>query len=153
MNITKSNERSIVVQWDAVDSSLTTTYALTWSRAGGGLQTATPTEQTSYTITGLTLDTVYAITFSAANTCGNGPEFVTSVSLSRVTTSTASSISPTVTASTNPTTILPIVNLSSTATTSITNSNYSTTSTTSTISATIIVTIGKHVVSTYIRIG
>ena len=83
---------SIVVQWDAVNDSFPTTYTVTWTRAGGGLpQVATLTEQTSYTITGLTLDTVYTITVSATNKCGSGPEFRTSIILSRDTTSTTSS--------------------------------------------------------------
>ena len=81
VNVIQNIKRSsIVVQWDAVDDSLTTTYTITWTRAGGGLQTATPAEQTSYTITGLTLNTVYTITVSAANMCGSGPEFSTTVS-------------------------------------------------------------------------
>ena len=63
------------MQWEAVDNSTTTIYTITWKRAGGGLQVATLTEQTSYTITGLILDTFYAITVSAANRCGQGPEF------------------------------------------------------------------------------
>ena len=83
VTITKNiKSSSIVLQWDAVDDSLITNYAITWSRAGGGLQIATPTEQTSYTITGLTLDIVYTITVSAANMCGQGPEFRTSILLS-----------------------------------------------------------------------
>ena len=80
VNIIQNIERSsIVVQWDAVDDSVTTTYVITWTRTGGGLQIATPTEQTSYTITGLTLNTVYTITVSAANRCGSGPEFSTTI--------------------------------------------------------------------------
>ena len=99
---------SIVVQWDAVDDFLTTTYIVTWTseRELSNIQSATLREQTSYTITGLTLDTVYTITVTAANICGAGPEFVTSISLSTNTTSTTSSISPTVTAITNPMTII-----------------------------------------------
>ena len=87
VNIIKDIESSsIVVQWDAVDESFITTYILTWSRAGGSLQVATLTEQTSYTITGLILDTVYAITVTAANRCGLGPEFRTSIQFSTGTT-------------------------------------------------------------------
>ena len=82
VNITKKNERSIVLQWDAVDDFLITTYTVTWSRVGGGLQVATLTEQTSYTITGLTLNTVYTISVTAANMCGSGPEFFTAYILS-----------------------------------------------------------------------
>ena len=92
---------SIVVQWDAVDDSFTTLVA--WIRAGGSSpQVATLTEQTSYTITGLTLDIVYTITVTAANDCGQGPEFRTSIILSINTTFTTSSINSYVTASTNP---------------------------------------------------
>ena len=72
---------SIVVQWDAVDDNLPTTYTITWTDEGDLFEVATLTEQTSYTITGLTLDTVYTITVSAANTvCVVGPEFSTSIS-------------------------------------------------------------------------
>ena len=67
---------SIIVQWDAVDL---TTYTVFWTNGRDLFEVAT-VEQTSYTITGLTLDTVYNITVSAANMCGNGPEFRTSVS-------------------------------------------------------------------------
>ena len=93
VNVIKNvRSSSIVVQWDAVDDFLTTSYTITWTRAGGGLpQVATLTEQTSYTITGLALNTVYIIAISATNRCGQGPEFSTSVSLSTVTTSTTSS--------------------------------------------------------------
>ena len=112
---------SIVVQWDAVDDSLIITYTIVWSRAGGGVrQVATLTEQTSYTITGLTLDTVYNITVTAANTCGSGPEIVTTVSLSLDTTSTTSSISPTVTASTNSMSI----SIATTSSTIVTTTTY-----------------------------
>ena len=83
VNIIKNIESSsIVVQWDAVDDSATTVYTITWTRAGGLLQVATLIEQTLYTITGLILDTVYAITVSAANRCGQGPEFSTSTQFS-----------------------------------------------------------------------
>ena len=37
--------------------------------------------QTSYTITGLPFYTVYTITVTAANRCGGGPEFKTSISV------------------------------------------------------------------------
>ena len=98
---------SIVIQWDVVDDFFTTTYTVTWtSERDHNLQSATLKEQSSYTITGLTLDTVYFITVTAVNRCGDGPEFITSISLSADTTSTTSSISPTVTASTNPMTIM-----------------------------------------------
>ena len=94
---------SIVVQWDAVNDSLITTYTVTWTRTGGSSpQVATLAEQTSFTITGLTLDTVYTITVTAANDCGTAPEFKTSIILSINTTFTISSINSYVTVSTNP---------------------------------------------------
>ena len=71
---------SIVIQWDAVDDFLPTTYILFWTNQRDLFEVATVIEQTSYTITGLTLDTVYTITVSAANMCGQGPEFSTSIS-------------------------------------------------------------------------
>ena len=78
MNVTKNNESlSSVVQWDAVDDSLVTTYTIIWGDSID--QSASVDEQTSYTITGLTLDTVYTISVSAANRCGSGPEFSTSI--------------------------------------------------------------------------
>ena len=78
-NITKNNGNlSIVVQWDAVDDSVST-YILTW----GDRKVATVNEQTSYTITGLTLDTVYTITVRAVHKyCRGVPEFSTAVSFS-----------------------------------------------------------------------
>ena len=92
VNITKKIENSsIFIQWDTVDDSLTTTYTITWTRAGGRLQVATLIEQTSYTITGLTLDTFYSITVSAANKCGSAPEFVTGIILP----SSSTTVSPT----------------------------------------------------------
>ena len=57
MNTTKNIESlSIVVQWDAVDDSLPTTYTIVWTDEGDLFEVATLTEQTSYTISGLTLD-------------------------------------------------------------------------------------------------
>ena len=94
---------STVVQWDVVDDSLTiTNYTVTWTSEANPVDSDTLTEQSSYTITGLTFDTVYTITVTAANRCGNGPVFTTSISFPADTTSTTSSISPTVTANTNP---------------------------------------------------
>ena len=89
MNIIESIETSsIVVQWDVVDDNLPTTYTIIWTDEGGLFGFATLTEQTSYTITGLTLDTVYTITISTANMCGGGPEFSTSISFPTGITST-----------------------------------------------------------------
>ena len=83
VNIMKNTESSsIVVQWDEVDDSLPTTYVVTWaSERDHIVQVKTLTVQSSYTITGLTLDTVYNITVTASNICGTGPEYRTSVSL------------------------------------------------------------------------
>ena len=78
-NITNS---SVVVQWDAVDNFTNTTYTVTWTSGRDDIQVATVEEQTSYTITGLTLDTVYTISVTAGNRCGSGPEFNTSISFS-----------------------------------------------------------------------
>ena len=120
MSIIKNIESLlVVVQWDEVDDSLHTTYTVTWTD-GKLLGTAAVEEHTSYTITGLALDTVYTIAVTAANRCGDGPEFLTRITFSTDTTSTTSTISPTVTASTTPMTTT--VNPSSTSTTMTTNS-------------------------------
>ena len=74
---------SIVVQWDELDDSLTTTYIVTWTSEKNHIVKVTNLiEQSSYTITGLTLDTVYTITVNASNECGTGPEYRSSVSFS-----------------------------------------------------------------------
>ena len=94
---------SIVVQWDEVDDSLPTTYTVTWtSEIDHIVQVKTLIEQSPYTITGLTLDTVYTITVTATNKYGGGPEYSTSVSL---TTDTISTSSPAASVSTNITNI------------------------------------------------
>ena len=105
---------SIVVQWVAVDDSLFTTYTITWGDDMDQFESVD--EQTSYTITELTLDAVYTITVRGANSiCNNDEGFKTIVLFSTDATST---ISPTVTASTTPmTTILSNVNPSITTTT------------------------------------
>ena len=62
---------SVVVQWDAADDFVNTNYTVTWtSDRISSIQSHTPIEQSSYTITGLTLDTRYTITVTAANICG-----------------------------------------------------------------------------------
>ena len=124
---------SIVVQWDTVDDFLPTSYTVTWTDGRDLFQVATLIEQTSYTITGLTVNTVYTITVTVANMCGQRPEFRTSILFSTDTTSTTSSISPTVTVSTNPMTIISTVNPSSTTTTTTAISSSSTTYITATI--------------------
>ena len=78
-NITDS---SIVVQWDEVeDYLLTTAYTVTWTSESNpsNIQSAALIEQSSYTITGLTLDTIYTITVTAANKCGRGPTVITDI--------------------------------------------------------------------------
>ena len=83
VNIMKSTESSSVfVQWDEVNDSLTTTYIVTWASERDHItHPVTLIEQLSYTITGLTLNTVYTITVTASNRCGQGPEYRSSVSL------------------------------------------------------------------------
>ena len=92
MNITKDIESlSLVVQWDAAEDFIDTIYTVLWGNGSNPIfKVATVTEQTSYTITGLTLDTVYTITIAAANMCGDGPEYNTCILLSNDTTSTIS---------------------------------------------------------------
>ena len=81
MNVVKKIlSSSIVVWWGAVDDSLPTNYTVTWTTGTTPIELHTLTEQSSYTITGLTLDTVYTITVTAANKCGTGQEYRTSVS-------------------------------------------------------------------------
>ena len=68
-----------------MDDSLNTTYIVTWTSKRDRDQSNTVKvtnviEQSSYTITGLTLDTVYNITVTASNRCGTGPEYKTNVS-------------------------------------------------------------------------
>ena len=66
---------SVAVQWDAVDDFLPTNYTVTWTSDGtNSIQLHTLIEQSSYTITGLTLDTVYTGTVTAANICGTRTE-------------------------------------------------------------------------------
>ena len=100
VNITKDIESlSLDVQWDAVEDFIDTTYTLVLSSETNPIpRVVTLTEQMSYTITGLTLDTVYTITVSAVNKCGHGPEFTTSILLAADNIFTISSISPTTTA-------------------------------------------------------
>ena len=174
VNIMKNIESSsIVVQWDAVDDNLPTTYTIIWTDEGDLFEVATLIEQTSYTITGLTLDTVYTITVNVANiVCGNGPEFRTSISFSTNTTSTTPSISPTDTASTSPMTtmnpsttittttvtssnIITTMNISATASmTTIDNGNASTTNkTTSVKTTTTSITSGATITTTIINLS
>ena len=80
VSIAENNtDLSIALQWDVMDDSFPNTYTVTWTSENATLQLATLIEQSSHTITGLTLDTVYTITVTAVNECGQGPEYVTSV--------------------------------------------------------------------------
>ena len=57
------------------------THVVTWaSEIDHITHHVTLIEQSSHTIAGLTLDTVYTITVTASNQCGDGPEYKTSVS-------------------------------------------------------------------------
>jgi len=98
---------SLVVQWNAVGDISDTVYIVYWS--SGTIQGSIVTRMTSYTITGLTVDTTYTITVTANNKCGNGPEFTTSVLFFPDTTSTTTIISPSKSSSTATTTITSIV--------------------------------------------
>ena len=61
VNIMKNTESSsIIVQWDEVDDSFPTTYTVTWTSEKDHIaQSIGIVEQSSYTVTRLTLDTVY----------------------------------------------------------------------------------------------
>ena len=63
-----------------MDPLLATNYTVTWTSETDRTPLTVNTMETSYTITGLTLDTVYTITVSAANMCGRGPDFNISIS-------------------------------------------------------------------------
>ena len=83
MNIVKNlTNLSIVVQWNVVDGFLPMSYTINWNGGRDQAQAAAVANQTSFTITGLTLDTVYTINVTAINVCGSGPEFITNVTLS-----------------------------------------------------------------------
>ena len=70
---------SIIVQWNEVDDPLPTNHTVTWSSdETNSTLSDTLIEQSSYTIAGLTLDTVYTIIVTASNRCGAGPEYITS---------------------------------------------------------------------------
>ena len=70
---------SIIVQWNELDDSFPTNHTVTWSSdETNSTLSHTLIEQSSYTITGLILDTVYTITVTASNRCGQGPEYITS---------------------------------------------------------------------------
>ena len=81
VNIMKSIRNTFaIVQWDEVDDYIPTNYTVTWTSNGtNSIQSHTLIEQSSYTITGLTLDTVYTVTVTTANMCGTGPTSTASV--------------------------------------------------------------------------
>ena len=80
-----------------MNGSLATNYTVTWTSETDLTQSVSTTMETSYTITGLILDTVYTITVAAVNECGQGPEFTTSISFpTGTTTITIPNITPTV---------------------------------------------------------
>ena len=146
VNITKNTESSsIVVQWDEVDDSLYSIYYVIWTseRDLNNVQVKTVEEQSSYTITGLTLDTVYTITVTAINKCGQGPEYSISVSLTTDTTSTVYSITPTASFNPSPasTSIIPITNtITTTATILLTTDATSIASATTAVTDSVITT-------------
>ena len=83
LNVTKIDENvSAIVQWDAVEDSLLTEYTVNWTSITIPMQSATVTDQSSYTITGLTLDTVYTVIVSATDKCGTSPESTASITIS-----------------------------------------------------------------------
>lgn len=73
---------SVIVQWDGVDDSLPVNYTVKWTsdeRSSNSMQSHTLMNKTSYTIIGLTIDTVYTITVYAANKGCTGPEYRSSI--------------------------------------------------------------------------
>ena len=128
MTTTKNTESlSIIVQWDKVDNSLITTYIVTWTNERDHMISHfTLEEQSSYMITGLTLDTVYTITVTASNKCGTGPEYSTSVLFTNTSSNTS-----TITAITNTMAITSIA--SSSTSTAIAKSNTITITTTTAV--------------------
>ena len=128
---------SIVVQWDEVNDSLPTTYTVNWTIDGtDSIQSQTLIEQSSYTITGLTLDTIYTITVNATNICGTGPENSTRVSLTTDTTSSKTSAITVIAASTTTTTETTNLMTISTNPNAFITSTYTTTFTMSPLSTT-----------------
>jgi len=153
---------SLVVQWNATGDIIDTRtrYVLFWS--SGIAQRTIVTILTSVTITELTVNTTYTITVTAANKCGGGPEFRTSILFSPDTTSTTTIISPTVTTSTNPMTIVSTVipsttttttSKSSSTTTSVITSSVTTSTTATSIYPTVITTsvTGYHMAQNFDR--
>ena len=59
---------SFMVQWDEVVDMFPVIYEISWSNGNGYNETIT-TNQTSYTIHGLTYNSTYYVTVVAINTC------------------------------------------------------------------------------------
>ena len=73
---------SVVVEWVEVDDFLPINHTVKWTsdeKSSNSMQSHTLMNKTSYIITGLTLDTVYTITVTAANKGCTGPEYRTSI--------------------------------------------------------------------------
>ena len=98
----KVESSSMFVQWNVVDSYFDTSYTVTWT-SGFPIHSVTLIEQSSCTITGLTPDTIYTITVTAANECGTGPAFKTNMLYSADTIAAVCNIVPTATYYTNST--------------------------------------------------
>ena len=81
VNITENIvDLSVFIQWNVADDFLPTTFTVIWISEKTRAKSHTLIEQSSYTVTGLTLDTVYTITVTPANRCGTGLEYRTDVS-------------------------------------------------------------------------
>ena len=105
--IKKMTSSSLVVQWNGSSDISDTSYVISWIPGGKTILT----KMTSYTITGLTVNSTYNITVSYNKSCGDGPEFKTSILFFPDTTST-----------TNPMTVI-------LSTSTSVNKSYSTTTT------------------------
>ena len=83
VNILKNTEKlSVFLHWDEVDDVAVATYVVTWTSERDHIKNSPSlVGLTSYTITGLTLNTVYTITVTALNKCGTGSDYRTSVQL------------------------------------------------------------------------
>jgi len=105
---------SLVVQWNGSSDISDTSYVISWIPGGKTILT----RMTSYTITGLTVNSTYNITVSYNKSCGDGPEFKTSILFFPDTTST-----------TNPMTVILSTSTTTTTNTTSVNKSYSTTTT------------------------
>ena len=115
---------SFVVQWDAVTNQSVDRYIVNWTDGTNLIQTVTVNE-TSYNVTGLTLNTTYTVTVAAVNKCGIGVPSVDG----RVTISTSPSMNS---VSTTSVFLRLIPTATTTTTTTTTTSNASASTTTAT---------------------